>query len=259
RMVFAGCDVGTLATKAVLVKNGEVIAYSIIPTEARAEQSAKNAMSQALSKAGLSTDDVEYCVACGWGAGRVPFANETMSEMRCGAAGAHWLLPSARTVIDAGGLITRVVHIDEEGRVIDYVVNDKCASGSGRFLEIMAEALELKPDDFDSPSFRSANPVNITSQCSVFAESEVITYVNEGAELADIVSGINKSIALRVSTLVGRLGVVEDVTMIGGIAKNQAVVERLEEQIGVRIKKVGQEPQIVQAIGAALIAQTKEK
>jgi predicted CoA-substrate-specific enzyme activase len=256
-MVFAGCDVGTLTTKTVLIKDDEVLSYSIIPTEARAEQSATNSMNQALSEAGLSLDDVEYCVGCGWGAGKIPFVNENVSEMRGGASGARWLLPSVRTLIDVGGLFTRVVQIDERGTVVDYVMNDKCASGTGRFLEIMAEALELTPDDFDSPSLQGKNPVNITSQCSVFAESEVITYVNEGAELPDIISGINNSIALRTATLVGRLGIIEDVTIIGGVAKNQAMVKNLEEKIRVEIKKIKEDPQIIQAIGAALLAKQK--
>lgn len=256
-MIFAGCDVGTLTTKVVLLKNDQVLAYSIVPTEAKAEQSAGNAMNQALSNAGITLEDVKYCVGCGWGAGRIPYANETESEMRSGAAGALWLLPSVRTVIDVGGLFTRVVQIDQEGRVVDYVMNDKCASGTGRFLEIMAEALEIKPDDFDSSSLQGSHPVHITSQCSVFAESEVITYVNEGAEIADIVSGINNSIALRTATLVGRLGVIEDVIIIGGVAKNLAMVKSLEEKIGVEIKKVNHDPQIVQALGAALIAEQK--
>ncbi len=256
-MIFAGCDVGTLTTKAVLLKNDQILAYSIVTTEAKAEQSARNAMNQALSNAGITIDNVKYCVGCGWGAARIPFANATESDIRCGAVGVLWLLPTARTVIDVGGLFTRVAQIDKEGRVIDYVMNDKCASGTGRFLEIMAEALEINPDDFDSPSLQGSHPVNITSQCSVFAESEVITYVNEGSEIANIVSGINNSIALRTATLVGRLGVIEDVVIIGGVAKNQAMVKILEEKIGVEIKKVKFDPQIVQALGAALIAKQK--
>ncbi|MBS7251482.1 MAG: hypothetical protein KIH08_12975 [Candidatus Freyarchaeota archaeon] len=256
-MIFAGCDVGTLTTKTVLLKNDQILAVSIVPTEAKAEQSALNSMNKALSNAGITIKDVKYCVGCGWGAARIPFANTTESDVHSGAVGALWLLPSTRTVIDVGGLFTRVVQIDSEGRVIDYVMNDKCASGTGRFLEIMAEALEIKPDDFDSPSLQGSHPVNITSQCSVFAESEVITYLNEGAEIADIVSGINNSIALRTATLVGRLGIVEDVTIIGGVAKNQAMVKNLEEKIGVKIKKINHDPQMVQALGAALIAKQK--
>ena len=257
-MIFAGCDIGSITTKAVILDDDKILSRSMVLTEARAKESAESAMKNALSGVDLSFDDISYCIGCGWGLDKIKFIDEIISDKQCGATAVNHLLPNARTLIDVGGLFTRVVQIDDQGFVLDYVINDKCASGTGRFLEIMAEALELKISDFENPELNGDNPVNITAQCSVFAESEVITYVNEGAKIPDIVSGINKSIASKISTFVGRLGIIEDITIIGGIGKNKVIVKKLEEIIKTEVKPLKEDLQIIPALGAAMLAEKKQ-
>ncbi|MBD3228568.1 MAG: hypothetical protein GF329_10305 [Candidatus Lokiarchaeota archaeon] len=257
KLIYAGCDIGTLQTKVVLIEEDKIIARDIIPTEARAKTSAELAMNKALSEIDGSLDDIGYCIGCGWGLENIPFINEVISDKQCGASGVHHYLKNVRTFVDVGGLFTRAVQMDPDGFVLDYVMNDKCASGTGRFLEMMAEALEIEPKDFDRPELNGDDPVNITSQCSVFAESEVITYVNEGAKIPNIISGINKSIASKISTFVRRLGIIEDFTIIGGVGKNKMVVKHLQEIIKTEIRPLEVDIQLIPAIGAAILASRK--
>jgi len=258
-MIVAGFDVGTLTTKAVVLNDGSIASYDIIPTEAKPEGAAKVVMENALSKAGISFTDLGFCVATGWGRKKVGFANKDMGEIPCLGKGAYRLIPSLCTVIDIGAQTSSVIRIGKNGNVLDYGTNDKCASGTGKFLGVIAEALELGIDDLGPLSLQSKNPVSISNQCAVFAESEVISHVNEGMELADIVSGINNSIARRQVTLAKRVGVKEDVCIIGGVAKNIGVVKDLESMLEVEMKKLPVDPQIIGALGAAVIAEQKAK
>lgn len=258
-MIIAGCDFGTLAAKVVLMRDGSIVSSEISEIKAVPEQVAKDLLDRALSKAGLSSGDVDFSVSTGWGRKRVPFANMDMGELPCLAKGAQWLIPSVRTVIDVGGQNSRTLSVNEAGKVVDYNSNDKCAAGTGRFLELVAEALELRLEDLASLAFQSVNPAKISSQCCVFAESEVITLVNEGQELVDIVAGAHDSIVRRLVAIAGMIGITEDVVMTGGCAKNERLVKSLGNHLKVEMKPLAVDPQLVGALGAALIAQERSK
>ena len=256
-MIVAGCDFGTSVAKVVVMRDGSIISSDIGEVKAVAEQVAGDVLGRALSNAGLSSRDVDYSVSTGWGRKRVPFANMDIGEMPCLAKGAQWLTPSVRTVIDVGSQSVRALSINEAGRVLDYNTNDKCAAGTGRFFELIAEALDLRLEELASLAFQSMNPAKISSQCCVFAESEVITLVNEGRDLVDIVAGVHDSVVRRLAAIAGTIPITEDVVMTGGCAKNERLVKSLENLLKVEMKTLAMDPQLVGAIGAALFAKGK--
>lgn len=256
-MIVAGCDIGSLTGKALIMKDSEILAYSIVPSTIKPEKTSRNAMDTALENVGLKSGDIEYIVGTGYGRMKVPFADLNVSELSCHGKGSHWLIPSIRTVIDVGGQDCKVIRLDDDGRILDFAMNDKCAAGTGRFLEVMAKAMEVKLDDLGELSKKSVNPAQITSQCSVFAETEVISLIAQGVEVVDIIGGIHESIASRIASLVHKVGLKEDVTVTGGVAKNSGVIEAIKKKLGVEIKKLPLDPQVIGALGAALIAQEK--
>ena len=257
-MIIGGCDIGSATGKAVVMKDGAIVSYVIVPATTKPEVTARSAMEEAIKQAGLSTmEDLGYIVGTGYGRLKVPFANENISEITCHARGAHWLCSTVRTVVDIGGQDCKVMSVDDKGKVIEFVMNDKCAAGTGRFFEAMARTLGCGLEGLSSLSLQAKSPATITSQCSVFAESEVITLVNEGIDLEDIAAGLHSSIAGRLNSMVRKVGLAEDVALTGGCAKNEGLVKALEEKLGVRVKKLPIDPQIVGAVGAALIAWMK--
>jgi predicted CoA-substrate-specific enzyme activase len=209
----------------------------------------------ALARAGLQRAQVAAIVGTGYGRARVAFADHDVSEITCHARGASFLHPGARTIIDIGGQDTKVICLDPQGNLIDFAMNDKCASGTGRFLEAMARSLEVPVQQMGAYYFQPGAPCRITSMCSVFAESEVINLIHEGVELPRIVKGLLLSLAGRVSAQARRVGLVEDVVMTGGVAKNDGVRRALEDKLRVTVHGFGEtDPQIVGALGAALLA-----
>jgi len=254
-MIVAGCDVGSLTAKAVIMNDSKILATSVIRARSRPEESAKEVMGMALKEAGLSMDTIEYSVGTGYGRKKIPFADDIVSEIVCHGKGAKWLLPSIKTIIDIGGQDAKVIKVDENGNVIRYMYNDKCASGTGRFLEVMADALEIKLEDMGAVSLRSNTPVSISNQCTVFAETEVISLVNDGKKISDIVSGLHRAMAHRVVSLAKGIEVEADVTMSGGVAKNIGMYTAFEDALGIKMKKMKFDPQINGALGAALFAQ----
>ncbi len=255
KTAVAGCDVGSTTGKALIMRDGEVLGYSIIPCAVRPEVTAETALNNALNVAGLaSRDDLGYIVGTGYGRVRIPFASENVSEITCHGLGAFHLDPADRTVIDIGGQDCKVIKISPTGKVVDFAMNDKCAAGTGRFFEAMARVLEISLQDLSELSLVAKSPAQITSQCSVFAESEVITLLNEGAEISDIAAGINESIAARLASMVRKVGLEEDVSVSGGCAKNRGLIAALEKKLGVRVKGLGMDPQVIGALGAAIIA-----
>jgi len=253
-MLVAGCDVGSLSAEAVILRDGSIVSSEIIRVRPSPEQSAAEVMDRALAKAGLTYSDIEGCVSTGYGRERIPFANGNVSEISCHGRGAQWLIPSVRTVVDVGGQDCKAIRVDENGRIANFVMNDKCASGTGRFLEFMAKVLTVGIEDLGPRGLESEKPAAITSVCSVYAESEVLHCVYEGRQLSDIAAGINRAMAERVRSLVKRVGVEDAVCITGGVAKNVAVVKNLEEMLQVDTKELPVDPQIVGAIGAALFA-----
>jgi predicted CoA-substrate-specific enzyme activase len=253
-MIVAGCDVGSLTGKAVILNNGEILSYSIVPTTPKPERTARNAMDEALQRANLSLDDLEFIVGTGYGRVKIPFANSEISELSCHGKGAHSLEPSIRTIIDVGGQDCKVIKVDKFGKILDFAMNDKCAAGTGRFLEVMAKTLELKLEELGPISLEAKSQAKITAQCSVFAETEVVSLMADGIEVADIVAGIHDSIASRIMSLVYRVGLEKELTITGGVAKNVGVVTYLEKRLGVTTTKLSIDPQLMGALGAALTA-----
>ena len=252
-MITAGCDIGSLTGKVVIMEDEELISKIIIPATPKATQTATHAMDLALKEANLGLEKIDYILGTGYGREKIPFANSSVTEISCHAMGAHWVLPTLRTVIDIGGQDNKVISVDERGKVKDFVMNDKCAAGSGRFLEVMAAALGLKLEELGPIGLESKEPAIITSQCTVFAETEVVSLIADDIKLADIVSGINKSVAERIISQVKKIRWEKDIAVTGGVGKNTGVVSFLEAALEM-IKRVPVDPQLVGAIGAAVIA-----
>ncbi|MCU0845994.1 MAG: acyl-CoA dehydratase activase, partial [Spirochaetes bacterium] len=201
----------------------------------------------------IARSEVDRIVATGYGRNSVSFADSSITEITCHAAGAHYLNPRIRSIIDIGGQDSKTISVDDAGRVKDFAMNDKCAAGTGRFLEVMARALEVDLDEFGTLSLRSVNPSKISSLCTVFAESEVISLISKGEIRDNIIAGIHESIAARVVAMAKRVGVVPPIMMTGGVAKNRGVVDALEKKLGSPIE-VSASAQENGAIGAAVLA-----
>lgn len=251
-MIVAGVDVGSLTAKCVLLKDGELVAYKVIKVSPNLEETADKVFGEALEEAGINKGNIERIVATGYGRNKVSFADRTVTEISCHAKGALFFIPTARTVIDIGGQDSKVISI-ENGKVAEFVMNDKCAAGTGRFLEVMASALHLKIEDLGDVAERANRATKISSTCTVFAESEVISHLASGERVEDIVAGIHEAIASRIAAMARRVKVEPDVVLTGGVAKNKAMKKALERELGMEVK-IPAEPQIVGAVGAALFA-----
>lgn len=255
-MIVCGCDIGSLTAKAVVLKDSEIISAEVMRTTASPNKAAEEIVSRALAKTQYALNDVEMTVGTGYGRERIPFAQEVYSEIACHGKAAKWLMPSVNMVIDIGGQDAKAIKVDEKGNIIQYVYNDVCATGTGRFLEVMAKALHVKLEDMGDMALKAKNPISISSQCVVFAETEVISLVNDGVDVHDILGGLHNALAKRVASLAKSIVVVEDITMTGGGAKNIGVFKGLESALGVEIKKMNLiDPQVNGALGAALFAQ----
>lgn len=258
-MFVAGCDVGSLSAKAVIMKNGDIVASHIIYSKPEPEESAQTVMEKVLEKAGLSLTDIGYCVGTGYGREAIPFANSTESEIVCHGKGAKWCMPSVYMAIDIGGQDAKAIRMDDDGNVTRYVYNDRCASGTGRFIEVMAAAMDVPLDKMGELSAQSKNPISLSNQCVVFAETEIISLINAGRPLPDIVHGLHNALANRVGAMARGIEIQKDVTMTGGVAKNSGMVAALEAAIGVEFVKSKIDPQIMGALGAALLAGERMK
>jgi (R)-2-hydroxyacyl-CoA dehydratese activating ATPase len=255
--MYAGCDLGTITAKVVIIEDDAILASETMPYKKLPVQAATEVFERALSKAGLSSEQIDYCVATGFGKKAVPHADANSPEIICLNRAFRLLNTDVRTVIDAGGQSMRAINFSDKGKVVDSAVNEKCAAGTGKFIEVMAKALELPLEQVGQLPFESADPVSITSQCGVFAESEVITHVNAGIDRADIVAGIARSVAAKMSSLVRRISVDREVAMVGGVALNVGVRRYVEEELGLELVELETEPQIFGALGAALMAREK--
>ncbi len=251
---FAGIDVGSLSADAVIIGEDRVIAaYAILPTGNNSRRAGTEAFSAALAGANIEASQVAAVVSTGYSRDRVLQAGGSKTEIACHAKGAHFLFPNVCTVIDIGGQDSKAIRIGSRGRVINFAMNDKCAAGTGRFLEVMATALQVPLGEMAELAAGSREELTISSICTVFAESEVVSLISQGKTPADISQAVCSAIARRTAGLVTRIGVVEQVLMTGGVAKNRAVVALLSGQIGHPIL-VPEEPQTVGALGAALFA-----
>jgi len=253
---FAGIDIGSAFSKAVVVAGSELVSYHIIPSGGNYKLAADEVAGRALSEAKLSFNDIAYVVATGYGAANVAFSNQVATDIACQSRGVYNLFPSARTVIDIGGQFSRVFKVGEGGRATAFVLSEKCAGGSGRFLQVIARVLQIDLKEIGQLSLKSKNKLNFNTGCAVFAESEAISRIAEGASKEDILAGVHRALAAKVQNLVERVGLEPDCALIGGGAKDIGLVRSIEEGLGLSLL-VPEEPQIVAAFGAALIAKEK--
>jgi predicted CoA-substrate-specific enzyme activase len=257
--VTAGVDIGSTASKALLMRDQEVISLTIGPSSVNPAKTAETVFREACEKAGVEGDSIDFIIGTGYGRAKVGFANDNVSEVSCHGAGAHFLLPEAQTVVDIGGQDCKAIALEENGTLKNFAMNEKCAAGTGRFLEMMARVLGVGVEDLGALDSQSGTPISISNVCSVFAESEVINLVNDGAHIPDIVRGLHDSLTNRIAVLVNRVGLREAAVITGGVAKNEGVIRALKEKFGVEITPIPDsvDPQIVGALGAALLARRK--
>jgi len=256
--IVAGIDIGSRAAKAVLLKDGKIISSVIGDTLPDSVMTSTATMSNLLKDTGLKVENIDYIVATGYGRVLVPFAKENVSEISCHAHGINWYFPSVRTVLDMGGQDCKAISCDGQGRVTKFVMNDKCAGGTGRFLEMIAEVLGVPLAESGKLAVQSKNPVPFNTVCAVFAKSEAMAYRRKGVDKSDILAGLNDAIAQRSLNLLKRVGIQKDFSITGGIAKNKGMVAKLTEKVGLE-PLLCPDPQLAGALGAALYAEERLK
>lgn len=252
--VFAGVDVGSLATKSIILSNGSIIGNSLIPTSINTEESGLSALNKALESAKLSKSDLKYIIATGYGRVSAPYANRTITEITCHGKGAYYLHPNTRTIIDMGGQDCKAIRLDKDGTIVDFVMNDKCAAGTGRFLEVMANVFKVKLSDLGPLALSAKEIVPMSSTCTVFAESETISLLARGEKPENIIKGLHYAISNRVAGMLQRIGIENDVFFSGGVAKNVGMKAALEDVLQAKIVAPNFDPQLVGALGAAVLA-----
>ena len=253
---FIGIDIGLVAGKGVITRDGELIAHHLMPSGTDYRVTAETLKKELLEKSGASLEKVTSTVATGSGSANVGFANRKVSDMVCCAKGINAIFPAARTVINVGGQSSQVIRIDAGGRVTNFSVSEKCAAGSARFLQVMANVLRTDLKDIGPLSLKSKEPVTFSTGCAVFGETEAITRVAEGFAKEDIIAGVHQSLASKISSLVAKVGLEEPCAISGGGGLDVGLIKYLEEQLQVRLL-VPPHPQIVTAFGAARIAQER--
>jgi predicted CoA-substrate-specific enzyme activase len=252
-LYFAGVDIGSTMTKVVLTdKAGNLLSIIKGPTGAEHRQLANEVVRQALKEAGLQINDLSYVVATGYGRLNVPFADRQITELSCHARGVCSFFPNVRTAIDIGGQDAKCMKIDN-GRLVNFVMNDKCAAGTGRFLEVTAAALGIKLEDMGDISLKATRKVQVSSLCTIFAQQEVIALLSRGENLENILAGLHNALANRIAALARRLGIEPDLALTGGVAKNIGMVKAMKESLGCDVL-VPEEPLITGALGAAILA-----
>ena len=256
-MYVMGIDSGSTSTNAVIMDGDrKIVASAVVRTGAKSGESAQRILDEVLSEAGLKREDISWIVSTGYGRVSIPFADENVTEISCHGRGAHYFNPAVRTILDIGGQDSKAIRLNEKGEVADFVMNDKCAAGTGRFLEMIARSLEVDVDELGSIALQSKEDIEITSMCSVFAESEVISLIANNREKTDIANGICRAVANKSYSLLKRVGLEAEFMMTGGVAKNAGVVRAVEEKLGTKLY-ICPEPEIVGAAGAALYALDK--
>ncbi len=250
----AGVDVGSTQTKAVIIdEDRRIVSRSLIDTGANVVQAAEHAYNEALKESGEHEDEIEYIIGTGYGRYRVTFGNTQITEISCHGRGAVHMFPETSTVLDMGGQDTKAISVNPAGEIVDFCMNDKCAAGTGRFLGAAAAALDIPLDDLGSTALSYHKPVRISTTCTVFAESEVLSWLGKGKKIEDILWGVHQSIASRSASLLRRVGIEEQVTFTGGVTLNIAMIQALEERLGIKLN-VSAESHYIGALGAALFA-----
>ncbi|MCK4964225.1 MAG: 2-hydroxyglutaryl-CoA dehydratase [Dehalococcoidia bacterium] len=254
-MIYAGCDLGILTAKVAIIENNDILAYGILPYRNHPKRAAVEVMDRALADAGLSQEQIDCCLSTGFGKKAVPYADGVVPDMVCLHRAVRELNPETRTVIDVGGHSFTAFNIDDNGKISESAITDKCAAGTGKFIEVMAKALEMPVEGLSQASLGSNNPIPMTNQCVILAESEVISHINVGYDRFDIFAGVAAAVAAKIVGLVKRISVDEEVAMVGGVANNGIVVRDFERKLGLKLADLGGvDPQILGAFGAALTA-----
>jgi predicted CoA-substrate-specific enzyme activase len=257
---FGGCDVGSTTGKAVLIDSkGRIAASSLVPSEIDPEITAGIVLQRAIDSLNdlTAVENLKYLVGTGYGRNEVPFANENISEISCHAMGVHHVDSRVRTIVDIGGQDVKGISLNGNGSVQEFAMNDKCAAGTGRFYEAMSRVFRMELDESSNLALKAKNEVSVTSQCSVFAESEVISLLAKKISPEDIAAGIQASVAKRCFTLLKRVGINKEVTLSGGCAKNKGLMNALEKKLKIKIVQLEVDPQLMGALGAAVIARQK--
>ena len=252
----AGVDMGSAFSKAAIVATNKVMSYHVIPSGGNYKLAADKVIRKALTKANLSFNNIAYVVATGYGAASVPRYDQVVTDISCQGRGIFYLFPSVRTVADIGDMFTKVFKVDDRGRTTAFLLSGKCAGGSARLLQVIAHVLRVNLDEIGPLSLKSQNRVDFNTSCAVFAESEAVSRVAEGESKEDILAGVHQALAAQIQTLMERVGIEKDCALIGGGAKDIGLVRSIEERLGFSLS-VPEEPQIVAALGAALIAGEK--
>lgn len=257
---FGGCDAGSTYTKCVIIDEFGKIAASVISrSRINPVLSAQDALTAAIEQVEAlnNAKDLDYLIGTGYGRNKVPFADENISEISCHAMGVHVTDSSVQAIIDIGGQDVKGISIDADGTVKDFAMNDKCAAGTGRFFETMAHAFEMSLEEFSALSLKAKNVIPITAQCTVFAESEVVSLVGEGKPMEEIAAGIQLSVAKRCFVMAKKAGAVDRVTLTGGCAKNEGLKKAIEKVLKLKVVNLKTDPQLMGALGAAEYARQK--
>ena len=257
---FGGCDVGSTYTKCVILdENGKMVAAVTNRSKINPVASAQIALDDAVAQVeGLSSaEQLSYLIGTGYGRNKVPFADENISEISCHAMGVHVTNPEVKAIIDIGGQDVKGISIDTDGTVKNFAMNDKCAAGTGRFYEAMANAFEMSLPEFSKLSLEAKNTIPITAQCTVFAESEVISLVGEGKPMDEIAAGIQLAVAKRCFVMAKKAGVTDSITLTGGCAKNDGLKKAIEKVLKIKVVELDTDPQLMGALGAAVYARQK--
>ena len=255
-VIVAGIDIGAATAKAVVFGKDKILSSCVIPTGESVVRSAESVMRQVLDPLNLEVSDIAHIVATGYGRRAVSFAHEVITEISCHGKGVAFLFPDARSVIDIGGQDSKVIEIDDTGNIANFSMNDKCAAGTGRFLEVMAKVLNSNIEDIGELSLKGDTPCQISNTCTVFAESEMVSLRAEGKSRENILAGIHSAMAHRVAIMGNAMGFKPKVIFTGGVAKNIGMKKALEERIGKDIY-IPEDPQIIGAMGAAILALKK--
>lgn len=258
-MIYAGCDIGSLTAKAVLIEDDRIISSKMMRVKATALKSAHAVMSETLETVALGFDNLDYCCTTGYGRFDVPFSDKNISEISCHGLGAFWSEKSIGTVIDIGGQDCKVVVVDGDGMVEDFIMNEKCAAGTGRSLEILSKSIGINLEELGPVSLQSEKSITIANKCSIFMEMEVMQHLYNDEKISDIAYSINMAVAKRVVQLAKAVKIKDAICITGGVSKNVGVVTILEDLLELKFKTLPGDPQLMGAIGAAVFAKQNFK
>lgn len=254
-MIFAGLDIGSQTTCAVIINDKEVIATALRPSGVNPKQIGLATLNLALQKANIPRLEVKYLVATGYGRYQVE-ANEQISEITCQAQGINWLIPQARTILDIGGQDSKIILLGKNGKVIDFMMNDKCAAGTGRFLELMTQVLDIEIEDYGNMVDQSSEFIELSNTCAIFAETELVSLIAQGKKKEDLARAVCHSVVKRVLTLAGKMSITQPFIFTGGVAKNQGIITILKRELSFS-PLIPPDPLITAALGAAYLARRK--